>query len=357
MPHSKLWRCSIVYFFQLISFFMPKPVYRSMVFSRCSTAFTPQQGSLPRRFRRQRIVIVGCGDVGARMLQLLHALPQRNIVVLSRNPKHAAALRQQGLRVLQGDLDKRSSLYRFAGLAHRIIHLAPPAAFASTAVCDTRSRNLIQALRTRSAPQQLVYVSTTGVYGNHAGAWVTESSPKQPRSARAWRRVDAERQLRQWVQSNGGKNAPCIAIVRAAGIYASARWVASMQQRLRNQRAVLQANEDIYTNRIHIDDLARACWLALWRGATARAYHANDDTPLKMADFYDLAAATYQLPPPPRISYAQACMQLPSSTLSFMRESRRLCNQRIKCELRLRLHYPNPKLGLQRTIHTIDTTT
>lgn len=295
-------------------------------------------------------MLIGCGDVGTRMLQLLHARPQRHIIVLSRNLENAAALRQQGLRVLHGDLDNVRSLYRLSGLAHRIVHLAPPAAFSSTAVYDYRTRALVRALRTRTAPQHMVYVSTTGVYGNQAGAWVSEATPPKPRTARAQRRLDAETYLRHWAGANAGGAMPHISVLRASGIYASKRWVTSMQQRLQNNRAVLHESEDIYTNRIHIDDLARVCWLALWRGAPQRVYNANDNTQLKMAAFYDLAAQIYQLPKPPRMSYAQACKQLSAGTLSFMQESRRLKNQRMQRELGVQLRYPSPVLGLQRTI-------
>lgn len=303
------------------------------------------------RFRRQRIMVIGCGDVGMHWLQLLHAAPHRNIMVLSRSPSQAAMLRQYGVRVLYGDLDKPNTLNRLAGLAHRILHLAPPAAFSSITTYDYRTRALIHALRTRVAPQRIVYISTSGVYGDHAGAWVGETALLKPRTARAHRRLDAEKNLRYWGKANAGNRAiPSVCIVRAPGIYASKRWVAAIQQRLQSHRAVLQANQDVYTNHIHIDDLARACWLALWRGATQRVYNISDDAQLKMADFYDMAAQIYQLPKPPRITRAQANQQLSAATLSFMQASRRLKNQRIQRELGLRLHYRTPLLGLQRTI-------
>lgn len=308
------------------------------------------RGTLPARFRRQRILIIGCGDVGSRMLQLLHALPQRNVMVLKRNLENDATLRQQGVRVLRGDLDDIDSLYRLAGLAHRIVHLAPPAVFTSTAVRDNRTRNLVQALRARTVPQHVVYVSTTGVYGDCAGALVGETNTPKPRTARARRRLDAEYRLRQWTKAGVGGDMPRLSILRSSGIYASARWVAGMKQRLNNNRAVLCDSEDIYTNHIHIDDLARACWLALWRGAAQRVYNVNDNSQLKMAKFYDLVAQSYQLPTPVRISYKQAKEQLSAATLSFMQESRRLTNKRLQRELGLRLKYPTFAAGLTRKI-------
>lgn len=334
----------IRFYFAILKWFFMRSPSRYM-------AAAQGQGIRCSRFRRQRIVLIGCGDVGTRWLQLLRAVPQRNIIILSRQPQRLAALRTQGVRVLQGDLDDVRTLYRLSGLAHRIVHLAPPAAFASNSQYDYRTRNLVQALRTRTAPQHIVYVSTSGIYGDYAGAWVDETAHPKPNTARAHRRLDAEKHLRSWACAPvENRRTPSVHILRAPGIYASSRWVAGMQQRLLNRRAVLQANDDIYTNRIHIDDLARACHLALWRGAAQRTYNINDDAQLKMADFYDLAAQTYQLPKPPRISYAQAKQQLPAGTLSFMQASRRLNNQRMRYELGLRLHYSHPAQGLQRTI-------
>jgi len=110
---------------------------------------------------------------------------------------------------------------------------------------------------------------------------------------------------------------------------------------------VLEASSDVYTNHIHADDLARACWLALWRGASQRTINASDDTQMKMGDYMDWAADHFGLHRPPRISLQDALQVLPQVQLSFMQESRRLINQRLKNELRLKLLYPTIKEGLR----------
>jgi nucleoside-diphosphate-sugar epimerase len=110
---------------------------------------------------------------------------------------------------------------------------------------------------------------------------------------------------------------------------------------------VLLQKDDVYTNHIHADDLARACVAALWRGKPQRVVHVSDDTHLKMGDYFDLAADLMALPRPPRVPRSQALEALPLMLLSFMSESRRLQNNRLKKELKLRLNYPTVRQGLK----------
>ena len=106
------------------------------------------------------------------------------------------------------------------------------------------------------------------------------------------------------------------------------------------------AEADVFTNHIPADDLARAAWLALWRAPAQRAFNVCDDSVLRMGDYFDQAADLYGLPRPPRIDRAQAQQQLPATMLSFMSESRRLRNARLKTELRLQLRWPDVLQGL-----------
>ena len=191
-------------------------------------------------------------------------------------------------------------------------------------------------------PRALVYVSTTGVYGDAGGAWVDESRPLAPRTARAQRRVQAEQQLRRFGQRHGTR----LALLRAPGIYAPDRVGGTPRARLEKGLPVLRAQDDVFTNHIHADDLARAAWLALWRAPAQRAFNVCDDSVLRMGDYFDQAADLYGLPRPPRIDRAQAQQQLPATMLSFMSESRRLRNARLKTELRLQLRWPDVLQGL-----------
>ena len=196
-------------------------------------------------------------------------------------------------------------------------------------------------LRTRTLPVSLVYGSTSGVYGDCAGDRVAETRPLAPRTPRATRRVDAERLVRHL-----GRAGVRTSILRIPGIYAPDREGGTPRERLRKGTPVLAAADDVYTNHIHSDDLARACIAALWRGKPQRVINVNDDSALKMGDYFDLAADLYGLPRPPRVRRDAAQATLPLVLLSFMSESRRLDNTRMKRELRLRLRYPQVLDGL-----------
>ena len=312
----------------------------------------PSSGALPARFRRQRILIVGCGDVGTRLLACMQAQRQRlHTLVLSRDTANADTLRQAGARVLHGDLDACATLQRFAGIAHRVVHLAPPANNQTHWWRDLRTQALLRALRRRTPPHHIVYGSTSGVYGDCQGAWITEAQPMQPHTPRAHRRADAERLLRHWGRAGASNGAPRSAsILRIPGIYAPDRAGGTPRERLLRGTPVLAREDDVYTNHIPADDLARALWLALWRGRPQRTYNANDDAALKMGDYFDMAAALYNLPRPPRLPLHTAQQALPLQLLSFMQESRRMRNTRIKRELRWQPHYPTPREGLARDV-------
>ncbi|WBY03334.1 NAD-dependent epimerase/dehydratase family protein [Ramlibacter tataouinensis] len=297
-------------------------------------------GALPARFRRERILIVGCGDIGLRLARQLQG--RVRLLALTSSPHRIAALRGQGLTPLAGDLDRRGSLARLAGLATRVVHLAPPPSGREPAWRDPRTSALLQALRRRTPPAMLVYASTTGVYGDCGGDKVAEWRPLAPGTPRAQRRADAEAAVRHFGRATGAR----AAILRVPGIYAPDREGGTPRERLLKGTPVLRAEDDVFTSHIHADDLARALAAALWRGRPQRAVNVADDTELKMGDWFDLAADRYGLPRPPRIARAQAQEQLPPVLLSFMGESRRLDNQRLKRELRLRLRYPSVREGL-----------
>ena len=300
-------------------------------------------GALPARFRRERVLIIGCGDVGLRAARVLGTSPRVRVLALTSSPERAPALRAQGITPLPGNLDEPQSLRRLAGLATRVLHLAPPpSGELADWRLDPRTRALTRALVQRSLPSTLVYGSTSGVYGDCQGRWIDESTPAKPLTPRAWRRVDAEAAVHWLGRSTGVRTT----VLRIPGIYAPDREGGTPRERLRRGTPVLRAEDDVYTNHIHADDLARACVLALWRGRPQRNVNVVDDTELKMGDYFDLAADLYSLPRPPRVARDAASDQLPLMLLSFMSESRRLHNQRMKQELGLRLRYPTVAQGL-----------
>ena len=289
------------------------------------------------RSKRPTLLIVGCGDVGMRVLRLLRG--RWRVVALTSSPSRVNALRAAGAVPLIGNLDDAATLARLAGLADAVLHLAPPQGSGST---DGRTRHLLQALARQGRVRRIVYGSTTGVYGDCAGAQFDETRAVAPATDRARRRVDAERQLRWFGRAFGVQ----VTLLRIPGIYAVDREGGHPRDRLARGAPVLVAEDDVYTNHIHADDLARACVAALHRGWPQRVLHVCDDTQMKMGDYFDLAADLCALPRPPRISRDEAATQMSQMQLSFMGESRRLSNERLKRELRLRLRYPTAAMGL-----------
>ena len=300
--------------------------------------------------QRPTLLIVGCGDVGMRVLRLLRS--RWRVLALTSSPDRLAVLRHAGAVPVLGNLDEPATLQRLAGLARlaqAVLHLAPPpgpGAGDPRGLNDPRTRALLQALLRGGAPvQRLVYASTTGVYGDCAGASFDETRPVAPGTDRARRRVAAEALVRAYGRITGAT----VSVLRIPGIYAADRPGGHPRERLQRGTAVLAAGDDVYTNHIHADDLARACVAALQRGLPQRVVNACDDSDLKMGDYFDLAADLCGLPHPPRITREQARAQMSPMLLSFMSESRRIQNHRLKRELRLRLRYPTVVEGLRGT--------
>jgi nucleoside-diphosphate-sugar epimerase len=293
------------------------------------------------------VLVVGCGDIGLRTAQSLRG--RVRLFALTSSPARVPLLRDRFLTPLQGDLDRPATLARLAGIATHVVHLAPPPGEAAAQWWrDTRTAALLRALLLRTAPQALVYGSTSGVYGDCGGERITEARTVAPRTPRAQRRVDAEAAVRHFARVAGTR----ATILRIPGIYAPDREGGTPRERLLRGTPVLQAHEDVYTNHIHADDLARAVVAALWRGRPQRVVHASDDSDLKMGDYFDLAADLYGLPRPPRVARSTAQDSLPLVLLSFMGESRRLDNTRLKRELRVRLRYPTVHTGLRSAPQT-----
>lgn len=282
------------------------------------------------------MLIVGCGDVVRRALPCLVRRWQVTALVRNYDP----GLRILGVRQIVGDLDQPESLGRLAGLADAVLHSAPPPGEGND---DPRTRRLLATLASaRSLPRRLVYISTSGVYGDCGGERVAETRRRAAVTARARRRVAAETRLRA-----AGRRGIRVSILRAPGIYAADRLPI---ERVRRGDPVLLPAEDSFTNHIHAADLAAACCAALERGRPNRAYNISDDSALRMGDWFDKLADAFHLPRPPRITRAEAQSRLSPLLLSFMNESRRLDNTRMKRELRLKLRYPTVDAGIKAAL-------
>ena len=275
--------------------------------------------------RRPRLLVVGGGDVGTLFLPLLR--DRFRVFAMTSQPGRVPELRAAGATPVVANLDQPDSLQRLKGLADIVVHLAPPPSDCNR---DRRTRNLTAILPRHG---KVVYVSTTGVYGDCGGAQFDETRPVAPKNARAVRRVDAERVLRRWAVAASAR----LAILRVPGIYAADRLPV---QRLRQGTPALQPDDDPYTNHIHADDLAKIIALAIFRAAPQRVYHTVDDSAMKMGDYFDAVADAFGLPHPPRLPREELVAQVSPMLLSFMSESRRLQNDRMKRELGVRLAWP-----------------
>lgn len=276
----------------------------------------------------KKLLIVGFGDVAERLVKRYAG--QAGFIGLTRRADRVGALRALGVTPFVGDLDDAASLRRLPRV-DGVFHFAPPPATGNT---DPRTARLLHALTRHGKPGALVYISTSGVYGDCGGNWVAETRAVAPVNGRAVRRVDAERQLRAWGEALRVQ----VSILRAPGIYAADRLPL---ERIRRGTPALISADDSYTNHIHADDLARLAWTAMFRARPQRIYHAVDNQPLKMADWFDSCADAFDLPRPPRVTRAEAEGILSEALLSFLRESRRLSNRRTTSELRFRYLYPD----------------
>ena len=280
-------------------------------------------------FGKPSILIIGCGDIGLRVAKQLSR--SHRVFALTSQQSRFQELREVGATPILGNLDQPESLWRLAGLAQTVIHLAPPQ---NSGNRDCRTRNLIRILAQGSnAVRRLIYISTTGVYGDHRGAKVSEITPVNPQSERAKRRVDAERVLRLWGPANG----VAVTILRVPGIYAADRLPI---ERLESKTPALVAEEDAYSNHIQSDDLARLVCAAVYHGKPQRIINACDGGETKMGDYFDEVADAFGLQRPARLPGKELQKIVSPMLWSFMRESRRVTNTRLH-ELKTPLRYPS----------------
>ncbi|WVH08897.1 MAG: Nucleoside-diphosphate-sugar epimerase [Fluviibacter phosphoraccumulans EoVTN8] len=308
--------------------------------------------ALPRRFRQPRLLLVGCGDIAARLAgQVGSRYRLRALLRYKPDIITWQAWRTLGATPVAADLDQPDTLQRIRGVATHIVYLAPPADNdPAKAPADARLNRFLAALNSSaSLPRRLVYIGTSGVYGDYQGAHVRESRPSNAKTPRGQRRAAAEATLRRWARirtraahttdlANPSRRTPNAgSILRVPGIYAGNRLPID---RLRTDTPALRPEDDTWTNHIHADDLARICWLSLTRGRSLRTYNTSDDSALKMGDWFDAVADVCHLPRPQRLPREQLKSLVSPMLYSFMSESRRLDNERLRKELRIQLCYP-----------------
>ncbi len=283
----------------------------------------------------RRIVIVGCGYIGEQIAK--QELQQGNkVTVLVRRAERAEYLAEQGLDVVRTDLDRQQDA-EYINLQHAwLYYLAPPP---SGGVEDSRMRNFVSA-QSQTYPDRAVLISTTGVYGDCEGAWVTEDRPVAPQVDRARRRVDAEQLFTAWAQARGVSSV----ILRVPGIYGPGRLP---RKRLESGTPVLDRHESPWSNRIHASDLVRCCLAAARHDHPAVVYNVSDGHPSTMTDYFFQVADYMGLPRPPEINRAQASEQLSAGMLAYLAESKRIDNSLMRTHLGVEPMYPDLTSGLQ----------
>jgi nucleoside-diphosphate-sugar epimerase len=287
------------------------------------------------------VVIVGCGYTGLRLARrcLDAGARVRGYATSTPSLQQIAAV---GAEPVQLDLDRADPDSRLAGLVRTddvVFYCAPPAPVGPT---DTRLARLLAA--TIARPRRLVYLSTTGVYGDHQGGEVDEDTPPTPRTERAARRLAAETALRAWAEDRNLS----WCILRVAGIYGPGRL--PLTRLLRAEPAIDPA-EATPTNRIHVDDLVSAAYAA--GGAAAadrRIINVTDGSDDSSTAFLQRVARIAHLPAPPLVSRSEALRTFSASTWSFLGESRRVSNRRLREELALRLAYEDLDVGIAASL-------
>ncbi len=285
----------------------------------------------------QRLLLVGCGDIALRLAEKLKG--KYKIFGLSRSADRLSIIRDKGLVPILGDLDDRHSLHKISGISSDIVHLAPPS---PTKTSDRRTSNLLTALQSNKIlPQRLIYISTSGVYGDAKGNVVSEVTRVNPQTLRAKRRLDSEILVRNFGKTTGVK----VSILRVSGIYSKDRLP---RKRLDEGMPMINIKQDTFSNHIHVQDLVETLAASLRKGDSGRCYNVSDNSCLKVGEYFDLVANFLGLNKPRRVSYEKAKAEIPASVFSFIKESRILDNRRLRDELLKEFRFPTVSNGLSK---------
>ena len=283
----------------------------------------------------RKVFIAGCGYIGKGVARLEQEKGAQ-VAALARSDDSEAGLRALGIETVRGDLDDPASLINIDLNNAILYYFAPPP---PKGRIDSRIGNLLSVLREGQLPQRVVLISTTGVYGDCKGEWITEERTPKPQADRAFRRLNAETKLSRWADEMGAE----YVVLRVPGIYGPGKLP---EKRLRDSLPVLREEDSPFSNRIHAEDLARACIVAAERGRSGEVYNVSDDLPSTMTDYFLRVADLLGIPRPPEISLEEAKAQLGEGILSYLAESKRIDNRKMREELGVKLRYPDLLSGL-----------
>lgn len=285
------------------------------------------------------ILLIGCGYVGKRVAE--KELAGSNVVLaIIRSGESRQALQSNGLPAMCLDLDSPINPGVLATKGAGIYYFAPPQAKGQS---DPRLRRFLESIDPQQLPERIVYISTTGIYGDCHGDWVDEKRAPDPQADRSKRRLDAETALRDWSRQTGIK----VVVLRVPGFYGPGKLPFA---RIRKGTPVLRESESPWSNRVHIDDLVASCLAAMHHPGPYDTYNISDGHPSTMTDYFNQVADAVGLPRPPKLSLKQAKKQFSPELLSYLSESKRIDNTRMREGLGIRLAYPSLKEGLAAAI-------
>ena len=282
-----------------------------------------------------KVFISGFGDIGQRVANL-HLARHDSVYALLRSPTKAKEASGLGVIPVVGDLDNAASLINLPARASVLYHFAPPP---SSGQLDTRLQNLLTAITHAQLPNKVILISTTAVYGDCQGAWITEQTPAQPQTDRGKRRLHGEQMLLSW----GAQHNVPVAILRVGGIYGARRLPI---ERIQKGLPILKEELSPFTNRIHEDDLADICVAAADKAPNGAVYNVSDGKPGTMSRYFKDIAAVLGLPQPAEVDMEEAKKILSAGMLSYLQESRCIDNGKLINELKVKLKYPDFATGL-----------
>lgn len=276
--------------------------------------------------------------MGGRLARRLR--PGRRIAAFVRSEASAAGLRVDGIEAMIADFDDAAAAGALQAAAHgaAVAYLVPPPDSGST---DPRIAGFLAALGD-ARPDVLLYMSTTGVYGDTGGAIVTEETPVAPANDRSRCRVDAETTATAW---SAGRGTRCV-ILRVPGIYGPGRLPV---ERLHRGEPALRSEDAGPGNRIHVDDLVSACIAALERPVSG-FFNVGDGDHSSTTQYLQRTAALAGLPLPRLVSMDEARATISPGMLAYLVESRRIDNRRMREVLGVRLAYPDLDAGIAASL-------
>ncbi len=280
--------------------------------------------------------IIGCGDIGFRVARKLIGQGHQ-VQGTAHFAESAPVLESAGIQPVVANFDYREEIPEFSVHGHKLFYLMSPQGGGSS---DYRMLNFCRRLTAENCPEKIVYISTSGVYGDCGEDPVTEETPPNPQTSRAKRRLSAENQLREQAGVLGFE----LVILRVTGIYGPGRLPLSQ---LKKGHEVLRPEDAPRTNRIHSLDLVDVCLAAMDKGEDGDIFNVCDGQESSMSEYFMAVADLYKLPQPRQLTRAEAEKVMNPLTFSFLKESRRMSNRKMLDKLGIELRYPTLQEGLR----------